>query len=306
MAAQVIYRELTPRDIPSIVSLVHSIYSIKRSPEFVRWQCFENIFPVRLVGGFSNEELVGMFGLQKRMLSGGVIVGQLSYLNISPKWRGYGHFKKLGNLAINHFEDIDLICVFANSNAWKPCVSSFGMKTVGTIKTMELSLDSFKDYLFPSSIIPVTKLTVLKQFKNDKTFFVKDDNFRHWRYVLHPSNDYFTVSLKTGEYIIFKIFVDPLTGKSFGDLVEVGCPSNETPKICELLLRVCSEIKKITESKVNLWALPGTTLREVATKIGFVETGHECFFVAKIFSDEFAYLYTLSSWDLAQSDATNY
>lgn len=306
MSTPIAYKELTPRDIPRIVSLVHSIYSIKRSPGFLKWQCFENVFPSIAVGGFLENELIGMFGLQKRLLSNGAIAGQLSWMNISPKWRGRGYFKELGNLAINHFEDLDLICVFANSNAWQPCVSSFGMKAVGTIKTMEFSLASFKERLTPSSMVPVTGRTVFKNFENEKTFFKKDDKFRFWRYTQNPSHDYFAVSLKTGEYIIFKIFIDPLTGKSFGDLVELGCPSKEFPKICELLVRACSEIKKSNASTVTLWAVPGTTLREAAEKVGFTETGHECFFVAKVLSDAMACLYDFSSWDLAQSDATNY
>jgi hypothetical protein len=306
MTADFVYRALTPIDIPSITSLVDGLYTIKRSPDFIRWQCFENVFPVKLIGGFSGNELAGMFGVQRRVLSNDVSVGQLSWINIGSKWRGSGLFQKLGNLAIGQFKNLDLICVFANSNACKPCVNSFGMRIVGKIKTMELDLAEFHENKVFADFTSVTELTKFRNFENNKIFFKKFDDFRDWRYVKNPSNEYYSVSLKTGEYIIYKIFVDPLTGKSLADFVEVGCSSKESQKALDLLNRACYRIKNMHASKVTLWALPDTTLRDAGEKIGFVESGQECYFVIKTFSDAIDDLYDFLNWDLEQSDATNY
>ncbi|WP_022668270.1 GNAT family N-acetyltransferase [Desulfospira joergensenii] len=306
MVGKFVYRELTPHDLLSIVHLAHSIYRIKRSEKFIDWQCFKNIFPSVAFGCFSGDELIGMFGIQKRFLPGGFKVGQLSWINISPEWRNLGHMKRLGQMAISYFNDLDLICVFANKNAWEPCLFSFDMKAVGVLKSLELDLEKWDCALYPGYSHPVTATSKFIDFDNKKAVFKKDKKFRDWRYVKSPVNEYSSITLDTGEFLIYKLYRDPITNQCSGDLVEFGYSEGSSKKINTLLRLANSEIKNANGSKSNLWAVPGTGLRAGAEKAGFTETGSECFFLIKVFSEKLSHLYDLSQWELAQCDATNY
>ena len=306
MADKVVYRELTPDDLLSIIKLTQSIYKIQRSEAFIEWQCFQNIFPSVIFGCFSGDELIGMFGIQKRPLSIGLKVGQLSWINISPKWRTLGLMKKLGQMAISYFDDLDLICVFANANAWKPCLSSFDMKTVGILESLELDIQEGDYERYSGNSLPVTATPSFKDFENNKIVFKRDKAFRGWRYVECPVNEYSSITLDTGEFLIYKLFHEPLTNLCSGDLVEFGYSEGASEKINTLLRLAYSEIKNVNGSKLNLWAIPGTGLRACAEEAGFLKSGLNCFFLVKVFSKNLAHLYDLSQWDLAQCDATNY
>lgn len=306
MQLKISYRVLKKKDIPSIISLVHELYPLKRSAEFINWQCFENVNPVRLIGGFIGNELIGMFGIQKRILSNNAIAGQLSWLNISKKWHGFGLFENLGKRVIDYFNDLDLICVFGNSNALGPCNKSFGMREIGKLNIMKLENRNIKSLYHSNKIFPFSSSEVFKNYDNGRVFFVKDERYRLWRYFMSPVNTYFTTSLETGEYAIFKYFNDPINDKMFGDIVEIGYSNQNKNGLRKILMLTCNEVFKNRVTSATLWALPGTGLKIIAETLGFKETEDGSYFLIKVNNRNFEYLYDINNWDLTQSDATNY
>ena len=308
MNDDVVFREVTRKDIPALVDLVNSIYDIKKNYDFFVWQCFESVFHVALMGVFQGERLLGFFGIQKRELTNNAVCGQASWLNMSPQIRGKGFFQRLGELAINYFDDLDALFVFANKYAKEPCEHSFGFRTISTIKMMVYTPQENSDSC-GTKWQPVNLQTSFPEISNkpqDVFMFKAPPKYRLWRYAKNPIYSYYVVSLNSGEYAIAKIFCDPVSGKKYGDIVDFECDLDDRDKLMMLFRGACHFLRKEKAIKVTTWATQGTVLRSVTEEIGFLESGHECFFGVKVLNPNYERLYDISGWRLVQADATNY
>ncbi|OGL41512.1 MAG: hypothetical protein A3C43_04310 [Candidatus Schekmanbacteria bacterium RIFCSPHIGHO2_02_FULL_38_11] len=308
MSDNIIYRRATPEDIPVIYSLLSTMYKIKRPKEFWTWQCFETVIPVVLMCGFCGNELVGIFGIQKRKLTHNLICGQANHLNIAPRWREKGHFTRLGQAAIGNFNDLDVLCIFANKRAKLPCERSFGFKTIGALRI--LILDYLADIVNNGTKCEsVTKKTVFPEIKKQQDsiiIFQDSQKYRFWRYALNPMYSYSIVTIDTGEFAIIKKFVDPVTKTSYGDIVDFECSLKDSRKLKRLFIGACWHLKELGANKITTWAVPGTMVRKVVEEIGFREGEYESYFCVKVLKPEFNYIYNFSKWHLRQADATNY
>jgi hypothetical protein len=310
MDNNLIIRQATKKDLPQIHNFLKALYGWIRPESFMRWQCFETILPVILMCGFHEDELIGMFGIQKRILSNHIVCGQASWLNVAPSYQQQGLFYKLGKAALSHFHDLDVLIVFANSTGRIPCEKAFGLKTIGILKMMVLN--SWAKIRKPAGSFIALEIDENSQFSkiseetSEFISFNQSQDYRIWRYALNPMYTYHHILLATGEYAIVKLFVDPLTKSCSGDIVDFECSLKDYDRLLALLETACWFLKEQKADRVTTWAKEGTVCREIVETLGFAGSPYETYFGFKSLRPQCDFLYDFSKWHLRQADATNY
>src|SRR5208283_3758488 len=123
-----------------------------------------------------------------------------------------GLFKELGEAAMNYFEDIDLYCCLTNAIGKRSLEKNFGFRTVDNIETMCLPNNTLmdaksQDYMCAPITIN-TKFNSAEFMINDTVMFLADDNFRRWRFAMHPFNSYCIMQMELGEFAVVNKYYD--------------------------------------------------------------------------------------------------
>jgi len=301
MSGSIHFRRAEQTDIPQLVGLFNSQYARKKGESYFLWQYFNSYYPTVLFCAFAKGKLIGMYGLQKRLLNNGAKVGQAIDMLVSAEFRGKGIFKQLVDKAIQYFQDVDLLCVFPNLNGKNAVVKSLGWKTAGKIDLMCVK---------PQSIIDISEEDSEPWgFERDQSLyrFVYDNGIRKWRFDKHPDYTYHYVSLDDEEkYAVTKIFTDPNDGRKFGDIVEFDCDLGNKYLLTRLFLKSALYLKNRGVDGITTWALPHTQLYGVVRQLGFSELSQERYFCVKVLKRKFDYLYNFNHWHLLQADAEIY
>jgi N-acetylglutamate synthase-like GNAT family acetyltransferase len=290
------YRTAKKSDIGQLVNLMNGEYARQKNARYFLWQFFQPAQPSTLIVAIDNKKIIGMFGLQKKTLSNKAIVGELIDLLISPDYRDRGIFKTMADKALSKFKNLQAIVVFPNQAGKRACEKSLGMKTIAKIDSLILDTKNFQDHSDKTNFDKKT-INQLIQFK--KTYA-----WRHWRYDLHPDYKYKKIIKDKNNFIIVKIFKDPLTKIKYGDIVDI-----KQEKITDLSILVARAndyfIKKNIKS-ITTWALPHTQIFQLFNKLGFKPLFQERFFCIKILNNKNKNLYNLNNWQLVQADAEIY
>jgi hypothetical protein len=285
------YRLAKKSDIPDLVNLMNKQYLRKKSKNYFVWQYFSSDKSV-LVVALANMELIGMFGFVKRELNNRAVAGQAMDLLIDSRWRRKGVFKNLAKKAVEHFSDIDVLCVFPNLNGKNACEKGLGWKTIGIINSMFLTkFNKQKSHTSHTG-------------RSDFIKFRYDSKIREQRFGKHPEFKYSTIEIDSDNFAIVKTFTDPKSKEHYGDIVDFECNDKEVLK--ELFLKASLHLKKKGCDIITTWALPHTLLHKVVKSLGFVEGPQKRYFCLRVLNPEFKDLYNFSNWHFVQADAEIY
>lgn len=298
MIKNIYYRPAEKSDISQLVSLMNVQYARKKNRQYFLWQYFNSAHPTILMVALTNQKVIGMFGLQKRELNNGAIVGQALDLLIVPQWRGKGIFKKLAKKAIEYFSDIEILCVFPNLNGKNACEKGLGWRTLSKINSMSLKeVDLVKEPM---------KGIEKPRYKRDLIRFKYNPRIRKWRFNQHPEYKYSKVGFNSHKFATVKIFRDPLSRQRYGDIVDFECNINDGLALEKLFLKASLYLRKHGLKTITTWALPHTYLYRVIRSLGFVEMPQERYFCLKVLNPKYKNLYNFSNWHLVQADAEIY
>ena len=301
MSEDVSYRSARQSDIPQLVSLINSQYIRKKTGDYFDWQYFHSCYPTVLMCAFRNDALIGTFGLQKRMLQNGAIVGQAIDLLVAPRWRGKGTFKELGQRAVEFFKDLDVLCVLPNVNGKIATEKSLDWKAIGKINSMCKNVSNMNEYREPRKSDHST-VSVHEDFMR----FAYNATIRQWRFEKNPIYKYDYVRLDSASFAATKLFEDALTHKRYGDIVDFECPLYDRDKLTDLFRAASMHFQQQHVEIVTTWALPQTPLSDIIKSLGFTELPQERYFCVKVLKPEYEYLYDFSRWHLVQADAEVY
>ena len=279
-------------DIPQLINLMQRQYGIVKSEEYFIWQFFKSAYPTVLVIAEIKETIVGMFGLQRRILNNSYIVGQAIDMLVSKDYRGLGIFSNMIDYAVDNMSDIDLLFVLPNLSG-KNAVEKLNWLTVGRIDDLVLYKEDYSksnDY-FNSFIIDKTN--------NQLNSFEYSRSIVNWRFNIHPENNYSILSNNKGEAYL-KIFYDDKNDIKFGDIVFIEM--NNTYFINEIV----SFFKNKDVQAISTWALPNTLRYSLFLNAGFNAFQRERFLCYRTIGKPIKYLDDLNYWDLHQSDAEFY
>lgn len=288
-------RPATAVDASQFVDLMNMQYARRKTPAYFHWQYMQPFEPTVLMCAFEDGQMCGMFGLKDRRLDNGLRVGQAVDMLITPTWRRRGLFSTLAGQAIEFFDGaFDLLCVFANP-AGRDAVKSLGWQHVGTIRSLYL------DGTGP--VRGGVMADRLEQYPRRR--FRRTDQYRQWRFHKHP--DYSYTAVESGGSVAWaKIFIDPVTHRKYGDIVDILYPSHSPGAICNSLFSVCEELLARGVEGITTWGMPGTVVRSAAESVGFQETDQERHFCVKALDPAHEYLTDLTYWDLVQADSEIY
>jgi GNAT superfamily N-acetyltransferase len=290
-------RPVKENEIDKAVALMNSQYARKKNVEYFRWQYFDSYFPSVLMGAFDRDELVGIFGLQKKRLNNDTNIGQLIDLLITPDWRKQGLFVRLAEEVYKYFEDLKIFCVLPNLNGKNACEKSLGFKTIAKIDSMVLKNQSLdNDNSSDRSTGDIKQSSLIA--------FEKNDEYRKWRFDKNPEYKYDRTTGSNSAFAITKIFKDPVTGDRYGDIVEYDCVN--TDLLSDLFHKTTKELFKTDIKNITTWALPHTDIFQILKKIGFVESPQERYFCIKIFYENLEKFDNINNWHLIPSDAEIY
>ena len=301
MQEGIIFRLAERSDVYEFARLINAQYARKKTPAYFLWQYFDSCYPTVMMCAYQRDMLIGTFGLQRRMLQNGAIIGQAIDLLVVPQWRGKGIFKELGERAVEFFQELNALCVLPNVNGKIAMEKSLGLKTVGKINSMGKNVSDADEYRQPRKSEGPTVYS-----REDFMRFAYSVMIRQWRFEKNPIYKYDYVKLDSASFATTKLFEDPMTHKRYGDIIDFECSLYDPDKLTDLFGVACMHLQQQHVETVTTWALPQTPLSNIIKSLGFIEIQQERYFCVKVLKPEYDYLYDFSRWHLVQADAEVY
>jgi hypothetical protein len=245
MRGEIVYRELTRDDIPSMTELFNSLFIVQKPVSWFIWQTFEYLSPVLALGAFYEGRLIGTFGIQERTLGNGLVCGQAQWPAVAPEWQNKSIFAELVKMVLARCQDhLDLLFNFFPEKARTAIEKSLDMR-MHRINTMLLASPEIIDN--PGVVVArASENTVFKQFHrhvNDTIMFSDNQAYRAWRYARNPLYAYDMVQVPSGEYAVVKQFIDPVTKGTYGDIIDIECAHDDREKLRHLIRGACWYLK---------------------------------------------------------------
>lgn len=295
----VIIKPANQCDIPQLVALMNSEYARKKTKQYFIWQFFESIYPTVLMTASIDNRIMGMFGLQKRILNNGAVVGQAIDMLIDKKWRGKGLFSMIANKAFEFFDDLDLLVVLPNRNGKSAVEKSLGWKCLVKIDNLTLDLKAYK-YNASNNLYHSTKS------ESNPSHFLYNSEIINWRFDNHPEYKYTFVNQNNKNYAVMKVFTDPLSKKRIGDIVYICTDRKDISILENLINKTIESFQRHGITLITTWGLPHTPLYQFARAMGFKTIPQERYFCVKILNPRFSGLSNIEYWHLVQADAEIY
>ena len=299
MAFQI--RKAGVEDIPKVMLFFNSYTAPPKSAIFFHWW---NQIPSVTFCALDNNRIVGLFVVLKRRLVNGLTCGVLMGLIVDSDWRGSGLFRDLGNETMNYFKDIDIFCCLTNSIGKRALEKNFDFRTIDDIETMILAGHAAAER-HDSFCVPIKPDTgfasAYVRRKGDMVMFLADQEFRRWRYALHPRFTYHMVRKDSGEFVIFSQYLDPEKGVRYGDIVDFETASLDEDCLINLLDTASSNLAKDVD-RISIQAIPSSPLHGIVQKMGFVESGCRHHFCVKVKVKRHKHLYDPSKWLIKWGD----
>jgi hypothetical protein len=291
----IIIREADRTDGEQFVALFNSYYKRKTNLAYFQWQFFNTPFVSKLFTAFHNDKLVGYYGVKIYPLSGDILTGFAIDLLIHEPYRKTGIVFLLEAAIMDYCKANGVSVMTALPNAYgNAAFRSLGWKSIAKIDTLVI------DDIYSISA-GTNGNSIVESSNGALTKFVKDDQYRNWRYSSHPIYCYELVTLDEDNYAITKLFTDPVNGSTFGDMVEVSFAGVQNFKL--LLSKILVQMKAKNVHTITTWALSHTPLYFLLKDLGFKTVPQERFFCVKVINLNLEKLYQINNWDLAQSDA---
>jgi len=292
----IVIREAERRDGAHFVALFNSYYKRKTSLGYFQWQFFDTPYEGKLFTAFHDNKLVGYLGVKIYPLSGNILTGFVIDLLIDEPYRKRGITYLLGAEILDYCKAKGAAVITALPNPYgNAALKSLGWKSIAKIDTL------VNDDL--SSISLAGKENTLVN-DDSLTRFIKDHQYRNWRYDNHPAYKYETIMLDEHNYAITKLFTDPVNGNVFGDIVEISSNDGQNQQV--LLSKILDQMKALHVRILTTWALPHTPLYSFLADHGFKTMPQERYFCVKLIDNKLEKLLHINNWNLEQCDAEIY
>lgn len=289
--------ELSDADL--FVNLFNTYYTRKTSSSYFYWQFFECPFPSTLFMVFDGNILIGFFGVKIYPLNNNSNAGFAVDFLIDKIYRNKGIAFLLYEHVIEFCAENKATCLTALPNVFgNSAFKSLGFKSLGRIDTLEI--DIFKK----NKKIDCIETAINTNEKRLHIGFKKDEHYRMWRFKLNPLYIYKKITLEDNCFCMTKIFTDPVTKLSFGDIVDIQFEC--ITEVSRLVDMVINEMFLQNIKTLTIWALPHTLLYKILIEKGFMNQIQERYFCLKIIDTQFEVLNNIQLWNLVQADCEIY
>jgi hypothetical protein len=293
----------TTSDASAFARLFNGTYARRIPGGYYTWQFFETPFPSCCFFAEHQGRIVGCGGIRLYPLASpiGHSVGLLVDSIIAPDWRRGGLFPRL-ELELERWaisRNAGALYAFPNRAGYSPRVSYLGWRPLEARVSHEAETQPFD----PSdSRISFQQVSTFDCGADDVwsgftswhpglAAVRRDARFLNWRFAMNPWHQYdlFEVGWESRlfGYLVLKVFVDPVTGASSGDIVDILWKHDAAEALCPMLGFALGHFWKLGARRANVWLQTNTLLDEVAKEAGFRETNSKRFFCCRVTDSEF-------------------
>jgi hypothetical protein len=135
-------------------------------------------------------------------------------------------------------------------------------------------------------------------------------DYLNWRFLENPRYSYDLFIARRGDtafgYLVLKVFVDPVTGHSFGDVVDILWIDDDHDALAEMLRFALSHFRTRGVPQTSMWLQTNSVLDGVGRELGFKETDQKRYFCCKVLDERYTWLEDPSRWFITMADSEVY
>lgn len=295
----IVIREAGPEDASTFVGLVNKQYLRKKDENFFYWMFIQNCVPTKLVTAYYKNKPIAFYGVLILKLNNGLNCSLSVEIIVEEKHRGRHLFLLLEDEAFRFASQHKAVAmtVFPNYYGMRAHDKIEQWKTAGKIDTLIFNCEHE---------LTIRNDVKYQEDKQDFTYFLKDENYRKWRFYNSPVYNYNKINISEKVYCIIKIFEDPQNKTRFGDIVDFECELKSITKLKELFVRACETLIKEDIDYITSWALPHTYLHTILISLGFTSMSQERYFCIRVINPAYEYLKDIKHWHFVESDSEVY
>lgn len=317
--------ERNERDSRLFCDLSNSLYARKVHEAYYQWQFFDPPFPSFLTYAIADRDVfVGCYALHLREAAlSQDRLGMVLDIMIAPEFQGRGVFRALAEAALICLRTFDPIAVYvmANERADAAHVMGLGWKRINIFRnwvaaTANRPRSARSDLecrqIDKLSVADQASLREMQRSLAQQGLFLlsRSAEWFDWRFVRNARYHYDLFRCSQGGdtigFLVLKTFRDPVSGKVYGDIVDLICVEMRAPSAAGMLRFALEYFADRGIGEVAAWLQTNTILDQVGRSMGFRETGQKRYFCGKILNEKHKCLEDSARWFISMADAEVY
>lgn len=316
--------EDTVHDSSQFCQLSNSLYARPVDSAYYSWQFFQTPFPsLTTVAVTSDGELCGSYTLHVQpSLPENVSVAWVVDIMVSPQYQRQGIFRRLTEYAIQQVQQFNpvALCVMANEKADRACVEGLGWQRVNIFNTWLLKHSASDDGKRTLSYKLLNNFELCGELLDSREGISSERaglfsnqrsvSYLNWRFVQNPRYSYarFLVETPSGAfgYLVLKIFHDPTSKKSFGDIVDMYWLEDDIEALRDMLLFALNWFKNSGVEEIAMWRQTNTVLDRVGMDLGFSLYSQPRYFCCNVLDPRYSWLKEPDRWFITMADSEVY
>lgn len=303
-----------PRDAKGFCALSNSLYTRRVNEAYYIWQFFACPFPSLLFLAVDDTDTpVGSYGIHLQ----GHVAWVLDMM-VSPTLQRQGVFRQLaafGSLTLTQ-HDLGAIVVLANEVGDRACINALGWRRINTIFTYTATPDDLPDpgrgaleFERVNHCFSCDPIITMARTKTP-TANTRSVEYLNWRFIDNTRYPYEVfVAHKHAQpfgYLVLKLFHDPVTGLTCGDLVDILWVEDDKEALAAMLRFSLARFRVLNAASAAMWLQTNTVLDEVGLGVGFHRSEQRRLFSGKALKDRFNYIEEPRNWFLNMCDSEVY
>ena len=317
--------ENTSHDSNQFCQLSNSLYARPVNEAYYSWQFFQTPFPsLTTVAVTPDGELCGSYTLHiQQALPDKVNVAWVLDIMVSPTYQRKGIFRHLTEYAAQQAQQFNpvALCVMANEKADRACVDGLGWQRINVFNTWFLTHAASNEAARSLTYRPIDNFELCAELLSRQPCAVSSEgqslvtnrrsvDYLNWRFVKNPRYNYarFVAEKSSGifGYLVLKVFRDPVSEKSYGDIVDVCWAEDDIASLRDMLLFAISWFRQAGVEEIAMWLQTNTMLDRVGVALGFTLRQQPRYFCCNVLDARYDWLKEPDRWFITMADSEVY
>ena len=329
MTAKVNIRSARPSrsDTSGFCNLFNRLYARKVNDAYYRWRFFSPALPTILrLAESADGELIGCYGAHCIRFSTSQVQGVLSVdIMVVPEYQRQGVFRTLVADVEQQTTEMwkpSFLYVMANERAYHAHARAAGWSLITTLKTFVRPTN--ESSLLNKMAGPDTVFSPIEQFGPEVSSISRkfnglypqlltvdrNETYLNWRFVENPWYDYAPFLVTRHDepfgYLVLKVFRDPVTGESFGDIVDIVWQEEDVNALVDMVEFALAYFRQQGVKVATIWLQTNTILDQVGRYLGFKETKQVRYLCGRVLNDRWNWILDPQKWFVTLADSEIY
>jgi hypothetical protein len=310
----------TQEDAQAFLKLNNSLYARRVDKCYYSWQFFETPFRAWCLFGLDRGRLVGCGGIRLYPILSGSdsLAGLLVDSMIEEKYRGIGLFARIEielEQAIIR-SGAKYMYALPNKAGYLPRVTHLGWtglqpiityvrQTGGRPRRLTGMIQCEKVEKFDGAINEIWNAFL--QLYPSLATVRRNAAYLNWRFAENPRYRYDLFKIKrNGQlfgYLVLKEFKDPMTGRFFGDIVDILWREDDKDTLACMLSFALDHFEDHGIEEATIWLQTNTIIDDVGRELGFNESAQKRYFCVKFLDERYSWVTNLKRWFITMADS---